>query len=747
MARINLLERLLILTTLLSWPTCHGGPEAPPTYPFNDVSLSWHERLDDLVGRLTLDEIGQQMANGGRETFAPGIPRLGIKPYPWGAECNRGDVQAGPATSYPQAIGLAATFSPETMYLVAEATGVEVRAKYNNYSAHGDYGQHTSASCWSPVINIMRDPRWGRNQETYGEDPFLSGVMAASFVIGLQGEHPRYIRANAGCKHFDAYGGPENIPASRFSFDAKISERDWRMTFLPAFRMCVEAGSYSVMCSFNSINGIPACANRKLLTEILREEWGFNGYVISDEGALELIMTGHNYTNTTVDTVAVAVAAGLNLEDGQSGIGPIFLQVPDAVKQGKLSEFEVRRAVRPMFYTRMRLGLFDPDDINPYAALDPKDVVQSLEHRELSLLAALRSVVLLKNNGYLPLHKDKRFSRLAVVGPMANNTEGIFGGYAPEPDAHYISTPYEGLRMLSPDTRLALGCVNSDTRCMTYNETEIKQAVTMAELVVVCLGTGDVIEAEGNDRPDINLPGKQLQLLQDAAAYSGTAPVILVLFNAGPLDVNWAQDNPRVVAIIEAFFPAQASGEALRMILQSEGPAANPAGRLPATWPANIEQYPPITDYTMINRTYRYLDGDVLYSFGYGLSYSRFHYRSLDIRPEVVRYDNAINVDVYVSNEGPYDGEEVVQVYVEWMNTSLPSPIRQLIAFDRYFIPVGQGITAHFLIPLDRLSVWNDAPPGYVTLRGDYLLYAGGQQPGRNRAAPSNVLVGIFAVV
>jgi beta-glucosidase len=458
-------------------------------------------------------------------------------------------------------------------------------------------------------------------------------------------------------------------------------------------------------------------------------------------------MSGHHYTNSSVDTVAAAVMAGINLEDGPSGIKPVLLAVTDAVQQGKLTETMVRSAVRPMFYTRMRLGLFDPPEVNPYATLDPKIVVQSLEHRQLSLVAAQRSIVLLKNSGALPLSAGKKFSKIAIVGPMANNVEGMFGGYAPEPDPQYVTTPYDSLKSLAQETRLGYGCAKSDPRCMDYNVTEIGQAVNGTDLVFVCLGTGDVIEAEGNDRPNIDLPGKQLQLLLDAVSLSASAPVILILFNAGPLDVTWAQNSPRVVAILEAFFPAQATGEALRAVLLNEGPFANPAGRLPASWPMSIDQYPPITDYTMVNRTYRYLTSNMLYPFGYGLSYTTFHYRSLDIRPSVVKYENVINIDVYVSNEGPYDGEEVIQVYVTWGNKSLPSPNIQLIDFERFFIPVKQGITGHFQVPLERLAVWSDDPPGYVTLKGDYRVYAGGQQPGQKTSAPSNVLVGGFTVV
>lgn len=292
---------LWAVTTLLILAGCSQGED----FPFRDPTLPWEERLDDLMARLTLKEMVLQMARGGAKNNgpAPPIDRLGIGPYNWNTECLRGDVEAyGWATSYPQALGLAASFSPELIYQVANATATEVRAKHNIFASLGDYRDHTGLSCFSPVLNIMRHPLWGRNQETYGEDPFLTSELAVAFVMGLQGNHPRYIKASAGCKHFDVHGGPENIPTSRLNFDAKVEERDWRMTFLPQFEACARAGTFSFMCSYNRINGVPACANKKLLTDILRGEWGFQGYVVSDEGAVELIMVGHHFTHNFLDT-------------------------------------------------------------------------------------------------------------------------------------------------------------------------------------------------------------------------------------------------------------------------------------------------------------------------------------------------------------------------------------------------------------------------------------------------------------
>jgi len=463
-------------------------------YPFQNVSLPFDERVEDLVARLTVDEIRDQMAYGGRTTFAPAIPRLGIDPYGWGAECLHGAGNAGPATSFPQAIGLAAIFSPSFHFNIAVAIGQEVRSKHNNYSAHGDYGTHTSASCWSPVINILRDPRWGRNQETYGEDPFLTSKLGEAYVKGLQGNHPRYVRANAGCKHFAAYSGPENIPENRLSFNAIVSDRDFRMTYLPAFKKCVESGTYSIMCSYNSINGVPACGNKMLLTDVLRTEWGFKGYVISDESALENLRVAHNYTATREESCQLAVRAGCNLEDGPPGIVPEYFYISSAVEMGMLTEEEIRVAVKPMFYTRMVLGKFDPPSMNPYATLDPNDFVQSPEHQALSLSAAMRSFVLLKNtDNLLPLPASTKFNKLAILGPMADNIPAFFGNYAPDPDPAYVVTPVQGLSVLGETVAFAPGCTLSNTRCTAYNKTSVVEAVTDADFVVVCLGTGRAV--------------------------------------------------------------------------------------------------------------------------------------------------------------------------------------------------------------------------------------------------------------
>ncbi|XP_067675249.1 uncharacterized protein [Haliotis asinina] len=690
------------------------APLVAGDFPFRNTSLPWGDRVNDLVGRLTLDEIKLQMSRGGsgpKAGPAPGIPRLGIKPYSWNTECLRGDAGAGDATSFPQAIGLGASFSPDLIFRVAQATGEEVRAKFNDYMRKGQYGDHKGISCFSPVINIVRDPRWGRNQETYGEDPFLTGVFASNFVKGLQGSDPRYIRANAGCKHFNVHGGPENIPVSRFSFDAKVSERDWRTTFLPAFRSCVKAGTYNLMCSFNKINGVPACVNKKLLTDILRNEWGFKGYVISDQAAIENIISEHHYINNSVDTVTACVKAGLNLELSTNLDQPVYFSVVDAVKQGKLTEDEVRTSVKTLFNARMRLGEFDPPEMNQYTKLN-LSILQSEAHRNLSVEATLKSFVLLKNQNVLPL-KASSYKNVAVVGPMANNSIQLFGNYAPDMNLKYTTNPLQGITRLWSAVRFGAGC--TDNKCTQYNSQEVQTSAKGSDLIFVCLGT-----ATG-------------------------AKVILLLFNAGPLNITWAVESPNVQAIMELFFPAQSTGEALRRILIAEGPNSVPAGRLPITWPMYINSVPDITNYSMVGRTYRYAKYPVLFPFGYGLSFTAFVYESVKY-PNMVKAGDAITASVILGNRGSFDADEVIQVYISWSNATVTVPQLQLVDFNRVFAPRGVQTQWNFTISAESMAVWTDEK-GWVIEPGVILFWVGGQQPNAKPDVGSKVLSGKFEVV
>ncbi|KAK7108018.1 hypothetical protein V1264_015821 [Littorina saxatilis] len=714
-------------------------------YPFRNVSLPWATRVDNLVSLLTLEEIQLQMARGGHGADvspAPPIPRLGVGPYSWNTECLRGVVNAGPATSFPQALGLAATFSADVVGRVARATGREVRAKYNNYTRHGLYGDHMGLSCFSPVVNIMRDPRWGRNQETYGEDPYLTSTLATSFVHGLQGNHSRYVLANAGCKHFDVHGGPEDIPQSRFSFNAQVSELDWHQTFLPAFKACVDAGTYSVMCSYNSINGVPACANHKLLTEILRDTWGFTGYVVSDQSALERIVTDHHYVNDYVTAAADAINAGVNIEVSKNNVNGVFMQLVPAMQKDLVQEETIRKRAKPLFHTRMRLGEFDPASMNPYSTLD-LSIIQSPAHQALTLEAAMKSFVLLKNkDGFLPI--IEKFAVVSVVGPMSNNASIIYGPENKSPTVNVTATvtPLEGLRQLGLTVTHAEGC--DDVSCQGYDAQGIKTAVEKADIVLVCLGTGQLQENEGHDRADLELPGQQLQLLQDTVTFSNGAPVVLLLFNACPLNVTWAAQNPSVSAIMECWFPAQSTGTALLHVLTNEGGTSSPAGRLPSTWPLLADQIPNMVNYSMSGRTYRYSNAPALYPFGFGLSYTTFWYSELSLSNQTIRAGQPLQGSVVLRNSGKVTCDEVVQVYIRWNDQSLPAPTLQLAWFDRVTVTGGTSQKIQFTVTRQSMAVW--LVQGWTISPGSVTVYVGGQQPGQITSVPSNVLSQDFVI-
>ncbi|ESO88939.1 hypothetical protein LOTGIDRAFT_228908 [Lottia gigantea] len=684
-----------------------------------------------------------QMAKGGRDSNgpAPAIPRLGVGPYQWDTECLHGDGEAGQATAFPQAIGLAATFSHSMLFDVSEAISKEVRAKHSDYVKNNQFGTHKGLSCFTPVINIMRDPLWGRNQETYGEDPYLAGQLSASFVKGLQGNHPRYVRANAGCKHFDAHGGPENYPVSRFSFDAKVSERDLRTTYFPAFRTCVKAGTMNIMCSYNRLNGVPACANKFLLTDVLRKEWGFKGYVVSDQMAVINVMTKHKYTHTREDTVAACVNAGCNLELSNNKFNPVYMSLVKAVKDGKIKESVVRDRAKELFYVRMRLGEFDSPSMNPYTQI-PLSIVESQAHQDIAIKAALQSFVLLKNNKVLPLPKTK-FNNIAVVGPFANNIKQIMGDYPPETQHKFIITPLQGLKALSKSTQTSDGC--SDPACQSYDSSSLKPVVQNAEVVFVCLGTGVALEREFVDRKDLELAGNQLQLLQDTVTNApASAKIVLLIFSASPLNVQWAEQSPRVGAIIQAFFPAQATGEALRRVLTNDGPGTSFGGRLPYTWYSKGSDVPSIVDYSMQGRTYRYFNGTPAYPYGYGLSYANFHYKGFNI-PATVRAGHDVHGSVLVANTADVDGEEVVQVYISWVQTTTPAPQRQLVWFDRVSIAANSQVTFNFTITAEQQALWIDNI-GWKVESGKIMVSVGGQQPNQKKSVGSNVQKGHFTV-
>ena len=677
---------LLLFTGLLN-----GDKGKIEDFPFRNVTLDWSLRVDDLVSRLSAHEIIDQLMYGGEhnERITPGIPRLDISTYRWGTECLRG-IRFQDSTGFPQAINLASTWNKELVGAVANATAYEVHAHYNAFRNNSILDIHYGLSCFSPVVNIMRHPLWGRNQETYGECPYLTGMFAIYFVHGLQGpSSARYLNTNSGCKHFDAHNGPENIPQSRFSFDVKLSEFDWRSTFLPAFRACVNAGTYSIMCSYNSINGIPACANKHLLIDILRTGMNFTGYVVADDDALAFIRTGHHYVDTDEEAAIVALNAGVSLELSDATNKTVFGYLHQAYNEGKIDNQTLIERIKPLMYTRMRLGEFDPIEMNDYNKIS-MDVIQSELHRNLARQATLQSFVLLKNQGrFLPIRNPELFSRVLFLGPMSNNSLQQYGDYAPVVDPTYVTTPLSSLKENFSNANYNQACLDG-TPCLKYNQTDILNYLKMNifDLIILSLGTGQIIEMEGHDRASMDLPNHQAQLLQDVlnTVDRNRTKVLLLIVSASPLDIQIAEQSNSIQAIIQLGFGSQELGAALQMAIIGEG--MSKFGRLPYTWPKKLSDLPgDITSYDMTSGfTYRYSNIEPLYRFGYGLSYSNFAYYSLNFSTTTVLPGDSLTIAFTVQNIAQRLSDEVVQIYlsIHLKNSSLTNVSRtQLVAFDR----------------------------------------------------------------
>ncbi|HEX3927749.1 MAG TPA: glycoside hydrolase family 3 N-terminal domain-containing protein, partial [Gemmatimonadales bacterium] len=551
--------RRILPLLVLAMAACHpAAAPRPALLPYQNLHLSFGVRAADLVRRMTPAERVAQMGN-----TAPAIPRLGVPAYNWWNEGLHGVARNGIATVFPQAIGLAATWDTVEMHRVATVIGVEARAKYAAAQAAGQHGTYQGLTFWSPNINIFRDPRWGRGMETYGEDPWLTGRLAVAFIRGLQGDDPHYLRAIATPKHFAVHSGPE---PDRHGFDATIGERDLLQTYLPAFEAAIrEGGARSVMCAYNRLDGTPACANHRLLDTILRRNWGFTGYVVTDCDAIDDMVHGHHSDSTIVAAAAHAVAAGTDLNCGGS-----FRRLAQALSDSLVAESVVDTAVTRLFTARMQLGLFDPASRVRYARI-PADSNDTPDHAALALRAAEKSMVLLKNDGTLPLDR-RALHHVAVIGPDADNIEVLLGNYNGTPSAPV--TPLAGIRAaLGPDIEVTYARGSAVARANTTDSasadsamrTEAVEAARHADVVLLFAGLSPRLEGEemrvdapgfkGGDRTSLDLPAPQEQLIEDVTATG--KPVVLVLVNGSALAVNWAAAH--VNAIVEAWYPGQAA--------------------------------------------------------------------------------------------------------------------------------------------------------------------------------------------
>ena len=830
--------RIAVLCVSLAAPALAQQPA------YLNTSLPFEQRAADLVSRLTLEEKVQQMKD-----VAPAIERLGVPAYNWWNEALHGVARSGLATVFPQAIGFAATWDDSLVFRMATVISDEARAKHHEYVRNGSFGRYQGLTFWSPNINLFRDPRWGRGQETYGEDPFLTGKLAVQFIRGLQGDDPKYLKTVATVKHFAVHSGPE---PERHTFDAVVSERDLRESYLPHFEMGIrEGGAYSLMCAYNRLDGKPACGSDMLLADILRGEWKFPGYVVSDCGAIDDIYLRHKVVQTAPEAAALAVKTGTDLDCGR-----VFPNLAEAVKQGLISEAQIDTSLTRLFLARFRLGMFDPPEMVRWART-PFSVLDQPAHHELARQVARESVVLLKNErGTLPLRKDLR--TVAVIGPNADQWRMLLGNYngipsAPVTPLHGIRDAvsrhtrvlyakgsdladgfplletipssalrtragrrgldgaYFGTRTLEgtplftrtdttvevdwhegaprqtmnandfgvrwtgtlrpaatgmyplgvtttmraevtlddsiivrtsypqrddefPDPRLAQSepirleagrsyRIRVDAH-ESYGEAELElvwstptasleadaiAAAKQADAVVMFLGLTARLEGEemsvaidgfrGGDRTSIDLPAAQERLLERIVAVG--KPTVLVLLNGSALAVNWAQAN--VPAIVEAWYPGQA-GNAIADVIFGD---YNPAGRLPVTFYRSVNDIPAFDDYRMAGRTYRFFQGQPLYPFGFGLSYTTFTYTNLRTSADSASATDTVMVSVDVTNSGKRSGDEVVQMYVEHVGSSVERPIRELRGFRRLTLAAGETKTVQMPLPIASLAYWD----------------------------------------
>ena len=697
-----------------------------------EKNAAFRKRAAELVAQMTLEEkVGQTL------NWAPGIERLGIKKYNWWNEALHGVARAGVATVFPQAIGLAATFDEDFIEEVADAISTEGRAKFNMQQASEDGDIYKGLTFWSPNVNIFRDPRWGRGHETFGEDPYLTSRLGVRFVQGLQGHDENYLKAAACAKHFAVHSGPEGI---RHSFDAVATKQDMRETYLPAFKACVqEAKVEAVMGAYNRTNGQPCCGHKELLQDILREEWGFEGHVVSDCWAIKDFHEGHLVTKTPVESVSMAMNNGCDLNCGN-----LFHYLKQAVEEGRVSEARLDEALVNLFTTRMKLGVFDKLEDNKFNEI-PYSVVDSKPMQELNRKAAEKCIVLLKNeNDFLPLNKSK-LKTIGVIGPNANSRAALVGNY--EGTASRYWTVLEGLQdYLGDDVRImtSAGCHLSHQKVQGLGDvddrlSEVRGVCAESDVVIACLGLDATLEGEegdtGNefasgDKPNLNLPGLQQHILEEI--YACGKPVVLVLLSGSALAVNWADEH--VPAIIQGWYPGAQGGKAIADILFGE---KNPEGKLPITFYRSTDELPEFTDYSMKGRTYRYMQTEALYPFGYGLSYTTFAYSNVKVDKNTLDAEG-VTVTATVTNTGKMNGAETVQVYVKVNQENTPNA--QLKGIKKVYLAAGESKEITIQLPQEAFALYDEE--GVLRwMEGDATVYVGGHAPD----ARSNALTGTKA--
>ena len=662
------------------------------------------ERAKELVSKLTIEEKASLMIH----PSAP-LDSIGIPAYNWWNEALHGVARNGKATVFPMPIAMAASFDEPLLYDVFTAVSDEARVKNRQAIESGFVGQYQGLTFWTPNINIFRDPRWGRGMETYGEDPYLTGQLGMAVVRGLQGPSDApVLKAHACAKHFAVHSGPES---TRHEFDAQVSERDLRETYLPAFKdLVTKAGVQEVMIAYNSFRGVPCGANDYLINKVLRGEWGYKGLIVSDCWAiLDFIGENrHNYAADAPEAAAMAVHAGTDLNCGVA-----YESIPEAVKSGKLSEADVDRSLVRLLAARIRLGELE-HNVKPWAHLKD-EIVEGEEHLALSRKMAAETFVLLQNrDGILPL---KAGSRMALVGPNADDREMQWGNYNGIPDQ--TVTLLDAFKARIPDIKYVRGCGLVDSGDQKI--ADVLKELEDIDIVVFAGGISPTLEGEemnvavpgfsGGDRTSIELPAVQRELL--SALHNAGKKVVLVNFSG--CAIGLVPETESCDAILQAWYPGEEGGTALADVLMGD---VAPSGKLPVTFYRNVDQLPDFSDYSMKGRTYRYFEGDPLFAFGYGLSYTAFEYGDAVVEPK--------SIEIPLTNSGSCDADEVVQLYVRRPDDA-EGPRMSLRGFKRVHVAAGETVKVSIPLSDETFLSWSEEKQDMVPIGGEWQIFYGGR--------------------
>ena len=709
------MNKISYLFILIIFLVSISNLKAQPIFLNPEISLD--DRVADLIDKLTLQEKVDQM-----RMSTPGIPRLNIPPYDYWNEALHGVGRSGKATIFPQAIGLAATFDDKLIYEISSAISDEARAIFNVSQIAGNYNRYSGLTFWTPNINIFRDPRWGRGQETYGEDPYLTSLIGVAFVNGLQGNNPEFLKTAATAKHFAVHSGPEKL---RHEFDAIVSKKDLYETYLPAFEALVKANVESVMCAYNRINGEPACASNTLLGEILLDKWSFKGHIVTDCWALVDFYSeiGHGTVTNRVEAAALALESGVNVNCGDT-----YSALKVAVDEGLVNESLINERLKPLLKTRFKLGLFDPLDLKPYNKIS-YDIVDSKENRALARKAAVRSVVMLKNNGVLPLKND--LDRYYVVGPNSASIDALLGNYYGVNSS--IVTFLEGITgAVAPSSQVQYSPGTTLDRKNVNPVDWSTGGAAEADITIVAMGLTRHIEGEEGesisspyfgDRIDFNIPENQLEYLRKIKSHG--KPVIVIVTGGSPM--NLTEVHELADAVLLAWYPGEEGGNAIADIIFGK---ASPAGKLPITFPKSLDQLPPFEDYSMEGRTYRYMTKEPMYPFGFGLSYGSFSFSDLNQSAINIKEGEIVEISLKVTNIGDYPSIETVQMYITDDVASTLTPLFSLKGIKTVNLQPGESKFIDFKISTNMLKLINDQGEAILE-KGNFTIYISNSLPSK----------------